>query len=193
ILIDLGLNPRDVYEAKAAELQQPFVDLSVYKPDPSAINVVPEHVAKRHNVLPIKKDGNTLYVAMADTNNIQAGDDIRLVSRCQVRGVLAVPEHIEDAISRLYGGTTLEGTGTKGGMNPMKGGTDIGDSDMKSSMSEVMALYGARGDAAIAKTEEDDDGTKGADDAPIVRLANTIIQQAIKERASDIHVEPDRR
>lgn len=198
ILIDLGLNPRDVYEAKAAELQQPFVDLTVYKPDPSAINVVPEHVAKRHNVLPIKKDGNTLYVAMGDTNNITAGDDIRLVSRCQVRGVLAVPEHIEDAISRLYGGTTVEGVGaagaSKGGMNPLKGGggTEIGDADMKSSMSEVMALYGARGDAASSKDDEDAP-EKGAEEAPIIRLANTIIQQAIKERASDIHIEPDRR
>src|SRR6266851_528864 len=66
ILIDLGLNPRDVYEAKAQEMQVPFVDLTVYKPDQSALNVVPEHVAKRHNILPIKKEGNTLYIAMAD-------------------------------------------------------------------------------------------------------------------------------
>src|SRR5947209_8366178 len=143
ILIDLGLNPRDVYESRAQEMQVPFVDLTVYKPDPSAINVVPEHVAKRHNILPIKKDGTTLYVAMSDLNNIQANDDIRLVSRCVVRGVLAVPEHIEDSISRLYGGTVVESTG-KGGMNPMKGMAmdTVGDVDMKTSMSQAMAEYG---------------------------------------------------
>jgi type IV pilus assembly protein PilB len=195
ILIDLGLNPRDVYESKAQEMQVPFVDLTVYKPEQSAINVVPEHVAKRHNILPIKKDGNTLYVAMSDMNNITANDDIRLVSRCIVRGVLAVPEHIEDSISRLYGGTSIEGTpGGKGGMNPMKGqpSDSVGDADMKTTMSQAMAEYGAKNSAQITE-DEDDAAVKGSDDAPIVRLANTIIQQAVKERASDIHIEPDRR
>ena len=196
ILVDLGLNPVHVYEAKAQEMGVPFVDLTVYKPDPSAINVVPEHVAKRHNVIPVKKDNNILYVAMADTNNIQAADDLRLVSRCTVRGVLAVPEHIEDSISRLYGGTAVMGTaGT--GMNPLKGGgapgNDLGmSSDVKADLAEAMAQYGARGDAAEGK-EDEGNGEDGSDAAPIVRLANTILQQAIKERASDIHVEPDRR
>ncbi len=194
ILVDQGLNPVHVYEGKAAELGQPFVDLLVYKPDMSALNVVPEHVAKRHNVLPIRKDNNVLYVAMSDTNNITAADDLRLVSRCTVRGVLAVPEHIEDAIARLYGGTTVESIpgASKGGLNPLKHGApanDLGQSDMKADMAEVMAKYGAQGDAALDE-DEMDDGTSDSDSAPIVRLANTIIQQAIKERASDIHVEP---
>lgn len=193
ILIDLGLNPRDVYESKAQEMQVPFVDLTVYKPDQSALNVVPEHVAKRHNILPIKKEGSTLFVAMSDLNNITANDDIRLVSRCIVRGVLAVPEHIEDSISRLYGGTQVESTGGKGGMNPLKGGIDtIGDSDMKSTMAEAIGLYSAKNSNQIDVDEEEESGIKDTD-APIVRLANTIIQQAVKERASDIHIEPDRR
>ncbi len=195
ILVDLGLNPKHVYEAKAQEMGVPFVDLTVYKPDASAINLVPQHVAKRHNVLPVKKDGNILYVAMADPNNITASDDLRLVSRCSVRGVLASPDEIEQAIGRLYGGTTVEGVPgvapAKGGMNPMKGG-DLVDSDAQSVMKEAMAQYASRGEAASAE-DDAEDGIKAADDAPIVRLANTIIQQAIKERASDIHVEPDKR
>ena len=191
-LIALGLNPRDVYESMAQELQVPFVDLTVYKPDQSALNMVPYDIVVRHNVLPIKKDGATLYVAMADLNNITANDDIRLVSRCVVRGVLAVPEHIEDSISRLYGGTTVEGTGSKGGMNPMKGAASdaVGDSDMKTTMARAMAEYGAKNNWQI---DEDETETGALEDAPIVRLANTIIQQAVKVRASDIHIEPDRR
>lgn len=198
ILIDMGLTPRDIYEAKAQEMQVPFVDLTVYKPEQSALNVVPEHIAKRHNVLPIKKDNNILYVAMSDVRNLNASDDIRLVSRCQVRGVLAVPEHIEDAITRLYGGGTVEaigaGAAAKGGMNPLRGGGsgEVGDADMKSTIAQITAEYGARGDAA--KDEEDEAAlTKQIEEAPIVRLATTIIQNAVKERASDIHVEPDRR
>lgn len=187
ILVDLGLNPTHVYEAKAAELGQPFVDLTIYKPDASALNVVPEHVAKRHNVLPVKKDGSILYVAMGDTNNITAADDLRLVSRCTVRGVLAVPDHITDAIARLYGGSTADAPTAVGGMNPNKGATDLGNSSMATDMKEAIASYGA---AKNDEIEEVVTGADGAEDAPIVRLANTIIQQAIKERASDIHIEP---
>ncbi len=77
-------------------------------------------------------------------------------------------------------------------MNPLKGGTmEVGDADMKSSMAEAMAQYGMRGDAAI--DDDEDSAAKDAEQAPIVRLANTIIQQAVRERASDIHLEPERK
>ena len=199
IMVDMGINPRDVYESKAQEMGVPFVDLTVYKPDQSALNVVPEHIAKRHNALPIKKDGTILYVAMSEVNNITAADDIRLVSRCTVKGVLAVPEHIEDAITRLYGGSAEAVpagalAGMKGGMNPMRGGSvamEDSGGNLKSDMSEVLALYGARAD--VNKDDDENAAVKESEEAPIVRLANTIIQQAIKDRASDIHIEPDRR
>ncbi|HZO87949.1 MAG TPA: ATPase, T2SS/T4P/T4SS family [Chthonomonadaceae bacterium] len=205
ILIEMGLPARDVYEAKAQEMAVPFVDLSKFKPEQSAINVVPEHIAKRHNVLPVKKDGNTLYVAMADTNNLTAADDLRLVSRCQVRAVLGVPDQIEEAIGRYYGSSVApvgapEAAGAVGaakpGMNPLRasgtGGGEVVDADTKSAMAQAMAEYGARGEAA--KIEDDDESAaKVAEEAPIVRLANAIIQRAVQERASDIHIEPDRR
>lgn len=212
ILIDMGVNARDVYESKAQELGVPFVDLTKYKPEASAVNIVPEHVAKRHNVMPVKKDGNTLFVAMADTNNLAASDALRLVSRCQVRGVLAVPDEIEQAIVRNYsGGGGVEpiasaspaavaaggAVAKAGGMNPLRagGGAEMGgigmDTDTKSAMAQVLAEYGARGDAS--KEEDDDALAKEVEEAPIVRLATTILQQAIKDGASDIHIEPDRR
>ncbi len=196
ILVDLGLNPKHVYEAKAHEMGVGYVDLSVYKPEASAVNIVPQHVAKRHNVLPLKKDGTFLYVAMADPNNITAADDLRLVSRCSIRGVLASPLDIEEAIGKLYGSATVDGaapgTGApaKGGMNPMRG-NELVDEDSQSAMKLAMAQYSAK--AEVSDSEDVDDGVKASEDAPIVRLANTIIQQAIKERASDIHIEPDRR
>ena len=190
ILVDLGVNARDVYESKAQELGVPFVDLKAFKPDSSAMNVVPEHVAKRYNVLPVKKDGTKLWVAMADTNNLNAADDLRLVSRCHVYGVLAVPDHIEEAISKLYGGTQVEAI-SGNGASAVKG-AEVLDADAQSAMKEAMAQYGMRGEAS--KEDDDEDSlAKQVDEAPIVRLAQTIIQQAIKEKASDIHIEPDRR
>ncbi len=202
VLIDLGLNPVHVFEAKAQEAGLPFVDLTKYQVDSNAVSAVPEHIAKRYNVLPIKKDGTTLYVAMSDTNNLQALDDLRLVSRCTIRGVLAVPDQIEDSIGHLYHSSVApESMGTlgakPGGMNPLKngiGGAPDGgmDADAKSVLAETIASFGARGDAAT-DVEDEENPENYSGDAPIVRLANTIIQNAIKERASDIHVEPDRR
>jgi len=204
VLVEQGFaSERDVYRAKAQEMGVGFVDLSRYAPEPAAVNVVPEHIAKRHNVIPVKKDTatNTLHVAMADLNNPYAADDLRLVSRCNIRGVLAAPSDIEDAIARVYGGTSASlapadaagNGGTKGGMNPMKGAVPGpgGSSDLMSQIRQDIASYGATGEAALDEDEES--AIAMAEEAPIIRVANTIIQQAIKEGASDIHIEPDRR
>ena len=204
ILVEMGIDGRKVYEAKAHEMGVPFVDLSKFKPEPGAINIVPKHVATRHNVLPLRKQESVLWVAMADPNNIQASDDLRLVSRCTIKAVLAPPADIEDAIGRNYGSdlspeaiaaATTTGSSAKlaPGMNPNKAASkDIMDTDMQSAASEVIALQGA---SKKAMDEEADENALRAEveEAPIVRLANTILQSAIKEKASDIHIEPDRR
>ncbi len=204
ILVEMGVDGKKVYEAKAQELGVPFADLSKFKPEPGALNIVPEHVAKRHNVIPLRKQENVLWVAMTDPNNIQASDDLRLVSRCTIKPVLAPPADIEDAIGRNYNssfspeavaGATTTGSSVKlaPGMNPNKGGSnDIMDTDTKSALAEVVAITGA-GKNAMDSEREDEALAKEVEEAPIVRLANTILQSAIKEKASDIHIEPDRR
>ncbi len=199
LLIELSFaSERDVTEARAQEQGIPFVDLNKFAPEPSAVNVVPENIAKRHNVIPVKKDSatNTLLVAMADTNNPYAADDLRMVSRCTIRAALAAPSAIEDAIARVYGGSSgalapTDGA-AKGGMNPNKGPAPVGGGDLQAQIKMDIAGYGAIGDGAL---DDDDDEAAAAmaEEAPIIRVANAIIQQAIKESASDIHIEPDRR
>ncbi len=191
ILVEMGFtSERDVARARAQEQGLGFVDLSRHAPEPTAVNIVPEHIAKRHNVIPVKKDTatNTLYVAMADTNNLVASDDLRLVSRCNIRAVLAAPGDIEDAISRVYGGSApgpSSGNGGSPGMAPMAGSL-IGEINME------IAKYGSGGEAATA--EDDDEAAAAmAEEAPIIRVASTLIQQAIREGASDIHIEPEKR
>lgn len=206
ILVEQGFAAeRDVAKARAQEIGIPFVDLSRYAPDASAVNVVPEQVAKRHNVIPVKKDSatNTLHVAMADTNNPYAADDLRLVSRCTIRPVLAAAGDIEDAIARVYGGASTSLAPTNGapagaspGMNPFKssgagGGPSTGGSDLMGTIREELAKYGAAGEAA--GDEDEEAAVAMAEEAPIIRVASTIIQQAIREGSSDIHIEPDRR
>jgi type IV pilus assembly protein PilB len=111
--VDLGFaTERDVVQAKAEAENIPFVDLTKHAPEASAINVVPEHVVRKHNALPVKKDGQKLWVAMADPRNIVAQDDVRMVSRCQVIAMAAVPTDLEDAISRSYAGSGAASGGT---------------------------------------------------------------------------------
>lgn len=105
-----GLHPRDVYEAIAQELGVPFVDLKLFKPDENAFDTVPVDVCLRHNVLPVKKDGNALWVAMSQVDDLQAADDLRLASRCTIYGVVADPDQIRTAIRRLYKLESEEGS-----------------------------------------------------------------------------------
>ena len=104
IIQDLGFaNERDVTAARAAELGLQFVQIANYQIDPAALKSVPEHVVKRYNILPIKRDGNRLMVAIGDPkSSIQGLDDIRLVSRCQITPVLAPRTDLIAAIARVY-------------------------------------------------------------------------------------------
>jgi type IV pilus assembly protein PilB len=187
-LIDLQLAAEvDVYRAKADEQGVAFIDLTKHKPEPSAINVVPEHVVKKHNALPVRKDGQTLFVAMVDPRNVVAVDDIRMVSRCMVRPMMAVPTDLEDAIAKAYAGSS-----TPGPLPTAPGGNAVvpagGGGTSMAEISKWMAEMGP------GRDDDDPDKDRAmAEEAPIVRMANAILVNAIESGASDIHIEPDRK
>ncbi len=186
VILELGfVGEREVLQAKAQEQGIGFADLDRTQIESSAINVVPERIAKNHNVVPVKKEEMNLWLAMANTNNIQAMDDVRMVSGCRVIPVMAVPGAIEDAIRKYYGGTAANGEAAVAE-------TQQNSAQMNADMRRMMA------EAAIGRTAADDayeegDAEKMAEQAPIIKLANAIIQQAINDRASDIHAEPQQK
>jgi len=190
IIIDLGFaQDKDVAKARAEVLGLQYVDLSTQRIDDSVANSIPEHIAKRHKVIAISKNGSKLTVAVADPSNPVALQDVRLASGAQqISTVLSTEEDIEEAIRRCY---KAAGAG-EGAVVPVAGamaGSGGGGGGL-SSISEAIATYGAREETL----EEDEAALRGAaEEAPIIRIAHTIIQQAIRETASDIHVEPDRR
>lgn len=185
LVIDLGFaNDKQVMQARARLLNMHFADLSTLKIDPSAVNVVPEHIVRRHKVMPIAKSGNKLTVAMFDTNNIVALDDLRSVTKLQVIPALATEAAVADAIGRHYKGG--DGGATEG--LPATSGSMLGSG--LSGVQDAIDAYKSREDT----DDEDPDAiAKVAEEAPIIRVANTVIQQAIQVEASDIHIEPDRR
>jgi len=225
IIMDLNFaSEKEVAQARATELGLQFVDLSRMAIDPEAIKAVPEHIAKRYNLVPIKRDStsqpNKLMVAIGDVKSGAAAiDDVKLVSRCQVTPVLGTRSDIEDAISRAYSGGPLKPglgkpqTGPLGnGRNGNGKSSDIGGFPAiikDETIGGVPALpatpVGAPSDLANiignevsamggAEDVEDGDGDeKWAEEAPIIRIAHAIVQQAIREKASDIHIEPGMR
>lgn len=192
VLVDLGfVGEREVLMAKAQEMGVPFVDLDRTPVESSAVNIVPERLVRTHQAIPVKKQDNQLWVAMANPSNIQAIDDITMASGCKVNPVIAVPGAIEDAISKAFGGTAIA---------PASGAAPAAAAAATPVPSGTGDNYSAIAREAIAKagvgrgvaTDEDEGAADEsvANQAPIIKLANALIQQAIVDRASDIHVEP---
>jgi type IV pilus assembly protein PilB len=194
VLAQLGyVGEREIMQARAQEAGIMFVDLDRYQVESSALNVVREQVAKMHTVIPVKKENNNLYVAMADVNNIPAQDAVRLASGLRVIPVMAMPAAIDDAIRKYYGGST-------GGDAPTTPAVAAPTAAARAQASASLNsdIRSAIASAQIARPSKDDEETgddaeKMAEQAPIIRLANALIQQAIEDRASDIHIEPQER
>jgi type IV pilus assembly protein PilB len=186
IIADLGFaTPKQVMQARASQLKMQFVDLSSQKIDPSAVNTVPESIARRHKVMPVAKMGNRLIVAISDSQNVVALDDLRSATRgLMIVPALALPDAIEEAIARNYKGTENASSAPAAAATsePMGGGL--------AGLQDAINTY-----KSSAESDDDDPEASAqvAEQAPIIRVANTIIQQAIRVGASDIHIEPDRR
>ncbi len=186
VLMALGfVGEREVTAAQAQELGYAFVDLDNAALESSAVNVVPDRIAKQHGVIPVRKEGTTLWLAMSNPNNIEAMDAVQFASGCRVTPVLAVPGAIEDAIKRHYGSAS-NGAAEESSAEP------TGEGNARADMRAMIAQAQVNRDADTLPDDEDD-GAEMAEQAPIIRLANAVIQQAILDRASDIHVEPQAR
>ena len=165
ILIDMGvLSEASLVAELASRLGIEFVDLGDYQVDPTAASRIPEALARRYCALPIAWDGPVLVVAVADPANVLAVDDVRSAARAPVKVVVSTQDAIEAAINRF-----------------MRAESDVDDITSFGSSDEV----DEQGDLSSL--------TEAIDDAPIVKLANLLIRQAIQDRASDIHVEPTER
>ncbi len=191
VLVTLNMvGEREVLQAKAQEQGFAFADLDRITIESSATNVVPERLVKSHSAMPVKRDGQTLYVAMSNPNNLNAIDDIKIASGCRVVPVVAVPGAIEDAIKKYYGGgAALPETTPTPAATPVAASQTNFNADIRG----AIALAGAGRRAADDESDSEGDAEKMAEQAPIIKLANALIQQAVADRASDIHVEPQQR
>jgi type IV pilus assembly protein PilB len=161
LLIDSALvKEADLVSTLATQLGLAYVDLSDYPVDPGAVALVPDGLSRRYLALPIGWDRDRLLVAMADPSNVFAIDDIRHLTRRDVQPVVATRASIQAAIDKYH---RL-------------------DSDAENITAQA---------ASAVEVEEDLSAIREVvEDAPIVKLVNVVITQAVADRASDIHVEP---
>jgi len=161
VLIDLGfVGEQNLVSALAKQIGLPFVDLGDYPVDPSAASLISDALAKRYSALPIGYEDSKLVVAMSDPANVFALDDIRTITGLEIKPVVSTRSDIHEAIARFH--------------------------RMDESVEDIAS-------AAAEETDELEDLSAGrelVEDAPIVKLVNLLITQAVSERASDIHVEP---
>ena len=164
VLIDHGVvGEDDLVATLAAQIGLEFVELADEQIDPTAVATVSAALARRYQALPIRWEETRLVVAMADPSNVFALDDIRTITGAEVRTVVATRTAILDAIDRHH---RLDGE-----------------------VEDISAQ-------AAAESTDDDDLSRVkevVEDAPIVKLVNLLITQAVQERASDIHIEPTER
>lgn len=170
ILIKQGLiTQKDLMIILSHELSIPPINLSKYKISPEVLKMVPEKTAKQYNVLPVSILGNTLTLAMADPLNIFAMDDIKMITNHEIDPVIATDQDIKDAIGNYY--------------------------SSQSEMTDIIEEAEKRGDEEELEVieEEEIDVMQLAEEskkAPIVKMVDLILAEALKKRASDIHIEP---
>ena len=165
ILVEKGLiTENQLAESVAARLNIPRISLKSVIVDPQVIATVPVELARRYSLIPVFKINNVLTVAMADPLNIIAIDELKYLSHCDVRRVIALQSEIEAAIDEYY--------------------------SVADSIQEVIGDYPVP-EKPAARAPKIATGALGDDDTPVVKLVDLIINRAIKDKASDIHIEPD--
>jgi len=165
LLLDLGyISETDLVEVLEFQLGVEKADLAKYVIDPSLSQYIPENIAQRYNAVPLSRDGDTLKVVMSDPSDLLAIDDMEMTSNLRVKPMIATRSEISRVMSQIYEGT-----------------------ENTSEVFESLDYYKSESDEP-----ELDELKRMVEDAPIVRLTNMIITQAIQERASDIHIEPQK-
>jgi type IV pilus assembly protein PilB len=172
-LVKLGfIQETELTKILARQFKMPAVDLSRFEVDPRIAKLVPGDLAMKHLVLPLKRDGRVLTVAMADPTNLGVLEDLKFITRYDIFPVIGGEFSIKSAVDKIY------------------------EAAMDSQVSDLMNVIedmNAEGDVEVLEDNEDDVSAAALqaqmEDAPVVKLINAILTDAVKKGASDIHFE----
>jgi len=162
VLVSEGfIAQKDIIKLLETQLGIPQIDLKKYLIDQKSVKLVPENIARKHELIAVQNDGVFLTVAMSDPLNYFALDDVKMASGLEAKPVIATSEDILASIERYYGGRAAE-----------------------------RAVEDFKREYSILEKEAEIISDNDINSAPTVRLVNSIIEQAVRIGASDIHIEP---
>ncbi len=199
-LVKLGLVSDDMITAVLSrQYGIPSVNLDLFNIDPGVLRLIPQEVAQKHSVLPLSRVGATLTLAMVDPTNVFAMDDVKFMTGLNVEPVVVAEGSIQLAIAKYYGSSreielasSLVEDVTVESRNGSNGNGAITHDDLISLDSIDFETGEAEGVEVVEDNEEIDLSTlsRMSEDAPVVRLVNVLLVDALRRGASDIHVEP---
>ena len=167
-LAKLGyVSDQEITEFLSQQYRVQSINLSEFEIDPDVLKLIQKEVCDRHKIIPVSRAGASLIVAMADPSNLHAIDDIKFLTGYNVQPVVASELAILQSIERYYASPEI-------------------------SYDEIMEGF-EESDIEVAQDDDElnlNDLERASEDAPVIRLCNAILLNAIKKRASDIHVEP---
>jgi type IV pilus assembly protein PilB len=172
-LVKLGfLSDEDVTNFLSRQYGVPAINLSYFEIDPAVVKLIPYETAKRYQILPLSRVGASLTIAMVDPTNVFAMDDIKFMTGFNIEPVVASESSIVEGIDKAYGASKEEEL-----ESVMQSMSDLGDGADVEVQTEAQEME-------LRELE------KAADEAPIVKLVNIVLTDAVKKGASDIHMEP---
>src|SRR6267154_399440 len=172
VLVKLGLlSDEDVTNFLSRQYGVPAINLQFFEIDPAVVKLIPYETAKRYQILPLSRVGASLTIAMVDPTNVFAMDDIKFMTGFNIEPVVASESSIIEGIDKAYGTSKEEDLA-----QVMQSMTDMDEADVE--------LQADQQELGLADLE------KAADEAPIVKLVNLVLTDAVKRGASDIHIEP---
>jgi len=170
ILIEMGyITDKDLLFALGAQSGMGVVDLDDVEVSTEVIEMVPVNYAETFMICPVSLEGNVLTVALADPLNVNVLDDLRFLLNCEVQGAVSNREAVERAIRKYYEGQTAD---------------TLDDILKELGGDEALQIDDTGGGTSLEDLE------KVANSTPVVKLLNTYLLQAIKDQASDVHIEP---
>jgi type IV pilus assembly protein PilB len=173
-LVKLGyLTEKQLVDSLSQHFKVPSVELNGMEIDDAVLKIIPADLARKYTILPVSKTGATITVAMIDPTNVFAMDDVKFMTGYRVEPVVASESGIRVAIDRYYGSTHAI--------------------ELKKVMEDLSEESATGSDLEVLEEEEDLDLAtleEESEQAPVVKLVNLVLTDAIKRGASDIHIEP---
>jgi type IV pilus assembly protein PilB len=176
-LVKLGfLSDDEVTAVLSRQYGVPSINLAYFEVDSNVIKLIPMETATKYQILPLSRVGSSLTVAMVDPTNVFAMDDIKFMTGFNIEPVVASESAISEAIKKHYG--------------------SIEDVERKKEIEDIVSFID-EGQAESVELEAEDESSlnlaaleKAAEEAPVIKLVNYILTDAVKRGASDIHMEP---